>query len=121
MRVKNLASAIALLATFGCKKEAVPVASESASPSASAALVTAPAPPKPTGPRADDLKLPTLGAVPVPADNPQSDAKVALGNQLFFDKRLSADGSRSCYSCHLNEDGTGGHLPIAVGAKEKTL
>jgi cytochrome c peroxidase len=121
MRVKNLAPAIALLAAFGCKKEPAPAATESSSPSASAALVTAPAPPTPKGPRADDLKLPTLGAVPIPADNPQSDAKVALGNQLFFDKRLSVDGSRSCYSCHLNEDGTGGHLPIAVGAKEKVL
>jgi cytochrome c peroxidase len=75
----------------------------------------------PTGPKADDLKLPVIGAMPIPADNPQSDAKIALGNQLFFDKRMSVDGSRACYSCHLNEDGTGGHLPLAVGPKEKVL
>lgn len=62
-----------------------------------------------------------LGAVPVPADNPQSEAKVALGHQLFFDARLSVDGSRSCYSCHQNEHGNGGGDPLAIGAGDKTL
>lgn len=37
---------------------------------------------------------------PIPATNPQSAAKVALGAQLFFDARLSPDGSVSCLSCH---------------------
>ncbi len=36
----------------------------------------------------------------VPKDNPLTSAKVELGRQLFFDKRLSADGSISCASCH---------------------
>jgi cytochrome c peroxidase len=57
----------------------------------------------------------------IPADNPQTPAKVALGHQLFFDTRLSVDGSRSCYSCHQNEDGNGGHDPIAIGAGDKKL
>jgi cytochrome c peroxidase len=35
-----------------------------------------------------------------PADNPTSAAKVTLGQQLFFDPRLSSDGSISCNSCH---------------------
>ena len=30
-----------------------------------------------------------LEACPVPADNPMTDAKIALGRMLFFDKRLS--------------------------------
>lgn len=38
--------------------------------------------------------------VPIPADNPQTEAKVALGAQLFFDPRLSADGTISCATCH---------------------
>jgi cytochrome c peroxidase len=38
--------------------------------------------------------------VPTPSDNSQSLAKIALGRQLFFDKRLSLDGSISCASCH---------------------
>src|SRR5262245_35463089 len=37
---------------------------------------------------------------PVPADNPLTAAKVALGQKLFFDKRLSKDGSIACASCH---------------------
>jgi cytochrome c peroxidase len=57
----------------------------------------------------------------IPADNPQTPEKVALGHQLFFDVRLSVDGSRSCYSCHQNEDGNGGHDPIAIGAGDKKL
>jgi cytochrome c peroxidase len=36
----------------------------------------------------------------VPADNPMSDAKVELGRFLFYDRRLSIDGSFSCASCH---------------------
>src|ERR1044071_2021975 len=36
----------------------------------------------------------------VPKDNALTPAKVELGRQLFFDKRLSADGSVSCASCH---------------------
>lgn len=38
--------------------------------------------------------------VPFPADNPFSEAKRALGEALFHDKRLSIDGSLACVSCH---------------------
>jgi cytochrome c peroxidase len=60
-------------------------------------------------------------SMPEPSDNPTPPEKVALGRQLFFDKRLSFDGSRSCYSCHLNEHGLTDGLPIAVGAGNKQL
>lgn len=36
----------------------------------------------------------------VPAENPMTAAKVELGRHLFYDKRLSADGSMACASCH---------------------
>lgn len=36
----------------------------------------------------------------VPADNPMSNAKVALGRDLFSDERLSITGEHSCQSCH---------------------
>jgi cytochrome c peroxidase len=36
----------------------------------------------------------------VPADNPMSTAKVELGRHLFYDTRLSVDGTFSCASCH---------------------
>jgi cytochrome c peroxidase len=60
-------------------------------------------------------------AMEIPADNPMTPEKVALGRQLFFDKRLSGDGSRSCYSCHVCEKGLTDGLPKAVGAFNKPL
>ncbi len=45
--------------------------------------------------------LPAGVAAPVvPADNPMSAAKVALGRRLFYDADLSIDGTMSCASCH---------------------
>src|ERR1700730_4936834 len=35
-----------------------------------------------------------------PPDNPQTTEKIALGQKLFFDGRLSADGSVACSTCH---------------------
>jgi cytochrome c peroxidase len=35
------------------------------------------------------------------ADNPMTAAKVELGRYLFYDPRLSANGSQSCASCHI--------------------
>src|SRR5262245_55005881 len=73
----------------------------------------APSAAEPSGPKADEMKLPSdLGKPKIPEDNPQTDAKVKLGHQLFFDKRLSVDGSKACYSCHTNEDGNGGKDPV---------
>jgi cytochrome c peroxidase len=36
----------------------------------------------------------------IPKQNPLTPAKIELGRRLFFDKRLSADSSVSCASCH---------------------
>ena len=45
--------------------------------------------------------LPAWVPPPVtPADNPMSAAKVELGRHLFYDKRLSADQTQACASCH---------------------
>jgi len=60
-------------------------------------------------------------AMEVPADNPTTPEKAALGRQLFFDKRLSGDESRSCYSCHVCEHGLTDGLPKAIGAFNKPL
>jgi cytochrome c peroxidase len=45
---------------------------------------------------------PALGLppVPVPAHNPQTEAKVALGKKLFHDKRFSSTGEVACANCH---------------------
>lgn len=59
--------------------------------------------------------LPTK--VPVPADNPQTPAKIELGKILYFDPRLSHDGTISCNSCHnIMADGADGR-PVGVGVQ----
>jgi cytochrome c peroxidase len=59
----------------------------------------------------------TLPPVPVPPDNPQTDAKVRLGAQLYFDGRLSADGTISCATCHRPEAGWANHDPTDTGIR----
>ncbi|MGI9166728.1 MAG: cytochrome-c peroxidase [Pyrinomonadaceae bacterium] len=66
-------------------------------------------------------QLTTYEPMSIPADNPMTPEKVALGRQLFFDERLSGDGSRSCYSCHVCEKGLTDGLAKAVGAFNKQL
>jgi cytochrome c peroxidase len=41
--------------------------------------------------------------MPVPETNPLTSEKIALGRELFFDRRLSRDQSLSCASCHAPE------------------
>src|SRR6185369_10331422 len=65
--------------------------------------------------------LTTYEPMVIPADNPMSPEKVALGRQLFFDERLSIDGSKSCYSCHVCEHGLTDGLPKAIGPGNKQL
>lgn len=36
----------------------------------------------------------------IPEDNPMTEEKVALGKDLYFDKRLSLDNTVSCATCH---------------------
>jgi cytochrome c peroxidase len=50
---------------------------------------------------ADGPKIP-LGLVPIiwPSDNPYTPEKAELGWFLYFDKRLSSDGTIACASCH---------------------
>lgn len=43
---------------------------------------------------------PGFPAPRVPADNPMSVEKLALGRRLFYDPRLSGNGTQSCSSCH---------------------
>lgn len=52
----------------------------------------------PVGLAEEWLALPE--APSIPADNPQTAAKIELGKQLFFDPRFSSTGTVSCNSCH---------------------
>ena len=49
--------------------------------------------------------LPGHEAMVVPPENPMTPAKVELGKMLYYDTRMSGDGKRSCYSCHVVERG----------------
>src|SRR5215211_3545507 len=65
--------------------------------------------------------IPKYQEMAIPADNPMTAAKVELGRQLYYDKRLSGDGSRSCYYCHVKEKGLTDGLPLAIVAYEAKL
>ncbi len=41
-----------------------------------------------------------LPALKIPEDNPMTPEKVELGKLLYFDKRVSSDGTVSCATCH---------------------
>lgn len=56
-----------------------------------------------------------LPPMPIPADNPQDDAKIRLGRQLYFDGRLSADGTISCATCHAPAMAYANHNPTDTG------
>lgn len=54
---------------------------------------------------------------PVPKDNPITPAKIELGKQLFFDPRLSIDGTVSCNSCHNVMSSGTDNRPVSVGVR----
>jgi cytochrome c peroxidase len=57
----------------------------------------------------------------VPADNPMSEEKFQLGRRLFYDKRLSGNGTIACASCHLQERAFTDGRVVSVGSTgEKT-
>ena len=58
-----------------------------------------------------------LPALPVPPDNPQTDAKIRLGAQLYFDPRLSADNTISCATCHDPKTAWANHGPTDTGIR----
>ncbi len=52
----------------------------------------------------------------VPPDNPMSAEKVKLGKKLFFDPRLSGNGTISCASCHDPNKGWADDQKFSLGA-----
>lgn len=61
-------------------------------------------------------QLPAWAPIPIePAGNLMSEAKVELGRHLFYDKRLSADQSMSCATCHKQDKAFTDGLTVATG------
>ncbi len=52
---------------------------------------------------------------PLPQQIAYHPIKAELGKRLFFDKRLSADGSISCASCHDPDHGGADPRPVSTG------
>ena len=52
---------------------------------------------------------------PVPPGNKQTAEKIKLGKWLYFDPRLSYDGSVSCNSCHNVMNGGSDNRSFSVG------
>ncbi len=50
-----------------------------------------------------------------PATNPVTDAGATLGRVLFYDKRLSANNTVACASCHQPEHGFSDPAPLSTG------
>lgn len=69
---------------------------------------------------AEGPKIP-LGLVPIhwPKHNGYTPAKAELGWLLFFDNRLSSDGSVSCASCHAPEHAFTDAAPFSTGIGKK--
>ncbi|UJS16231.1 MAG: c-type cytochrome [Candidatus Jettenia sp.] len=69
----------------------------------------------------DIAKFPPIGPLPpakIPADNPQTPAKIELGKKLFFDPRLSGNNWISCATCHNPALGFADGLPRFIGGPD---
>ena len=72
-----------------------------------------------------EVKLPLglaagANAITIPDNNPLTLAKIELGRQLYFDRRLSADRTVSCADCHHPDEGFGRHTQFGVGINGQT-
>ena len=96
---------------------------KAASPGTAAAKPAQLSPVPVPGPLAQPRSLKQLGVpllqtlAEIPADNPQTPEKIALGMKLFFDPRLSADGTVACASCHNPDRAFTDGRPTTVGFK----
>lgn len=108
---RTLVIVLAAAAFGGCKKDS------GKQPAGGSGTATPVEPPRT---RPSQQPQPQLPELELPADPKRAD-RAALGHALFFDKRLSGANDRSCYSCHMNEDGNGGKDPIAIGSGDKKL
>jgi len=85
-----------------------------------AAAVTVPAqPPTPGAPPPVPLFSTEVIQSFTPPDNPITDAKAKLGDMIFDEKRVSADNSVACNTCHSPRNGFTTHTPTARGAGDR--
>src|SRR5713101_5637384 len=115
----------AMLAWHGSSKKASSAA-EAAPDGATQQATGKPSPIPEAGPLAQPRSLQQVGApvdatrAAIPPDNPQTPEKIALGMQLFFDGRLSADGTVACATCHDPSRAFTDGRPASVGIDGRT-
>jgi cytochrome c peroxidase len=118
---------VLLLLTCSFAVLAAPAASEDTSIGPPPALAPGQAPPLPkAGPLAeprshDQVGFPAaLTASVIPPGSPLTPTIVALGEKLFFDSRLSGDGTVACASCHDPARAFTDGKPTSVGIQGRT-
>ncbi len=63
--------------------------------------------------------VPLSAAPTMPAQNLGTKSKVELGKHLFFDPRLSKNGSISCAFCHVPTAGYADPRPVSIGVDNR--
>jgi cytochrome c peroxidase len=76
-------------------------------------------PPVPGAPTPVPLFSPDVIKSFTPADNPITDAKSKLGDMIFDEKRISADGTVACNTCHSPRNGFTTHTEAARGVSDQ--
>lgn len=99
MRVPLLSGLLLCLLYAGC--------ADAPPPSWDAANPLRPLPPPPLGTDIDWAELP----------DPPTPERVRLGRWLFYDTRLSADGTVSCATCHRPEHAFSEPTPVSTGIR----
>ena len=110
---------------LGCERAGDKASSKAeAAPDGATQHATGKPPPIPeAGPLARPKSLQQVGApvdatrAAIPPDNPQATEKIALGQKLFFDGRLSADGTVACSTCHDPARAFTDGRPTSIGIK----
>lgn len=104
MKISSKISLLSMLIIMGCVMGTAQTQSwESANP-----IIPIPDPPLGIG---DKEAYKTLTEFP----DPPTPESVRLGRWLFFDKRLSADNTVSCASCHQPENAFSEKTPVSTG------
>ena len=118
----SLIAVTAALSVCLCAVLAAPVVNEDAGVGAPPALAPGQAPPLPNaGPLAQPRSMDQVGfpvaltKSAIPLGSPITPAVVSLGEKLFFDSRLSGDGTVSCATCHNPARAFTDGRPVSIG------
>lgn len=97
-----------------------PAAEPAAQPEMTPPAAAEPAAQAPVAGTPYELKIPAgLPPLEIPADNPLTVEKIELGKMLYFDKRVSKDGTISCATCHDPQMAWAEHTPTSKGIHEQ--